>query len=106
MFFKLMQRIIDNIPLTIEHSLNQALCSSLQMYLLQKLNIGSPDASERLGLLLAEDPEIVKEREMWKGAYVVPYGVREEPSEDARRDDLARELWETTEMVLEKFGWA
>ena len=36
------------------------------MYLLRKLNIGSPDASERLGLLLAEDPEIVKEREMWK----------------------------------------
>ena len=54
----------------------------------------------------AASKTIHEERGMWKGAYVVPYGVREEPSEDARRDDLARELWETTEMVLEKFGWA
>ena len=56
----------------------------------------------------AASKKIHEERDegAWKGAYVVPYGVKEEPSEDARRDDLARELWETTEMVLKKFGWA
>ncbi|VDB91025.1 unnamed protein product [Peniophora sp. CBMAI 1063] len=42
----------------------------------------------------------------WKGAYIVPYGVVEEPSEDAKREDLATELWETTERVLKQFGWA
>lgn len=41
----------------------------------------------------------------WKGAYVVPYGTVEEPSEDAKREDLAIELWDTTERVLKLFGW-
>ena len=61
-----MQRIIDTIPLTIEHSLNQDLCSSLRVSLLQKLNFGGPGASERLGRLLEEDPAVVNERRTWK----------------------------------------
>lgn len=58
--------MIDAVPLAIEHSLNQALCSSLQVSILQKLRFGEADASERLGRMMAEDPKIVKEREVWQ----------------------------------------
>jgi hypothetical protein len=35
----------------------------------------------------------------------VPFGVLEEASEDARREDLAKELWDTTEGILKNFNW-
>ncbi|KZV60480.1 NAD-P-binding protein [Peniophora sp. CONT] len=56
----------------------------------------------------AASRKIREEREsgVWQGSYVVPYGVREEPTEDAKREDPASELWETTERVLKQFGWA
>ncbi len=57
-----MQRIIDAIPLTIEHSLNQHLADTLQKSLVQKLDLGSPDAGRRLTELLAEDPAIAARR--------------------------------------------
>ncbi|KAI0293940.1 hypothetical protein BC826DRAFT_1013377 [Russula brevipes] len=37
--------------------------------------------------------------------YLVPYGNLEEASKDAKREDLAKELWETTEKVLKDFNW-
>jgi hypothetical protein len=46
-----------------------------------------------------------EERDSYKGGYLVPYGVIEEASEDARREDLAKELWETTERILGEFKW-
>ena len=59
---KSFQRVIDYIPLTIEHSLNQILADSVQKALLMEINIGSNDATERLAHLLAEDPEIAAQR--------------------------------------------
>lgn len=47
-----------------------------------------------------------EEPEKYKGAYLVPYGVIEEASADARREDLAADLWRTTEQILEDFKWA
>lgn len=35
----------------------------------------------------------------------MPFGTLEEASKDAQREDLAKELWETTEKVLKDFGW-
>jgi len=50
--------------------------------------------------------QVLEEREKYKGKYLVPYGIIEEASEDARREDLAKELWETTERVLKEFNWS
>ncbi len=57
-----LQRIIDAIPLTIEHSLNQHLADPLQKSLVKNLDLGSPDAGKRLAELLAEDPAIAARR--------------------------------------------
>ncbi|KAI0249765.1 NAD(P)-binding protein [Lactifluus subvellereus] len=50
--------------------------------------------------------QVLEEREKYKGSYLVPYGIIEEASEDAKREDLAKELWETTEKVLKEFNWS
>ncbi|KAF8500193.1 NAD-P-binding protein [Russula emetica] len=52
----------------------------------------------------AASRQVFEERDKYKGKYLVPYGVLEDASEDARREDLARELWDTTERVLKKFN--
>lgn len=49
--------------------------------------------------------EVRQHRERYKGVYLVPYGKIEEPSKDARREDLAKELCETTERILSDFKW-
>lgn len=40
------------------------------------------------------------DREKYKGAYLVPFGSLEEPSESVLSERLARELWETNENIL------
>ena len=60
----LLQRVIDYIPLTIEHELNHALADNLQNSLFQNL-FGGPDAPtvERMRELLGEDPATAASRE-------------------------------------------
>jgi hypothetical protein len=53
----------------------------------------------------AASRQVFEERDKYKGKYLVPYGVLEEASEDARREDLAKELWDTTEGILKDFNW-
>ncbi|KLO12396.1 hypothetical protein SCHPADRAFT_853916 [Schizopora paradoxa] len=57
------KRIIDNIPLTIEHALNKGLANSMKVNLLQELDLGSSEASKRLKDLLDEDPVVKARRE-------------------------------------------
>jgi len=45
------------------------------------------------------------ERDNYKGRYLVPFGIIENASEDAKREDLAKELWRTTERTLKEFKW-
>ncbi|KAH8109512.1 P-loop containing nucleoside triphosphate hydrolase protein [Phellopilus nigrolimitatus] len=61
-FFVAYKRIIDSVPLTIEHMLNQGLADCMKKSLLQKLDLGAPDATRRLKDLLAEDPDIARRR--------------------------------------------
>ncbi|KAI0264631.1 hypothetical protein BC834DRAFT_992831 [Gloeopeniophorella convolvens] len=49
--------------------------------------------------------KVAETREKYKGKYLVPYGVIEEASEDARREELAKELWDTTESILKEYNW-
>ncbi|TFK52952.1 NAD-P-binding protein [Heliocybe sulcata] len=52
----------------------------------------------------AASPKLRANADLYKGKYLVPYGHVEEPSEDANRDDLARELWHTTDEILAKMS--
>lgn len=56
------QRIIDYVPLTIEHSLTQALVNHLQQPLIKQLDVTGPNSMESVRELLAEDPGIVEKR--------------------------------------------
>jgi hypothetical protein len=53
----------------------------------------------------AASRQVFEERDKYKGKYLVPYGVLEDASTDARSEDLARELWDTTERILKEFKW-
>ncbi|KAI0072419.1 hypothetical protein K474DRAFT_398426 [Panus rudis PR-1116 ss-1] len=57
------KRIIDNVPMTIDHSFLFEFSSTLQSYLIEKLGLGSENATSRCSAYLAEDPTIVAERE-------------------------------------------
>jgi hypothetical protein len=58
-----LKRIIDNIPLRIEHALNQTFSDNLQSCLFRELKIGSATTDEDMKYLLMEDPEIALSRE-------------------------------------------
>ncbi|KAK0451663.1 NAD-P-binding protein [Armillaria borealis] len=49
---------------------------------------------------------IAEDRRKYAGAYLVPFGVIEEASEDARREDLAKDLLATTDAVLKQYDYA
>ncbi|KAI0058951.1 NAD(P)-binding protein [Artomyces pyxidatus] len=53
----------------------------------------------------AASKEVAAYPEKYKGKYLVPYGIIEEASVDARREDLAQELWRTTEQLVRDFRW-
>ncbi|TDL15309.1 P-loop containing nucleoside triphosphate hydrolase protein [Rickenella mellea] len=57
------KRIIDHLPLTIEHSLNQAMANSIQMVLVDSLALGSADAHLRLKELVTEESAISARRD-------------------------------------------
>ncbi|KAI0052750.1 NAD-P-binding protein [Auriscalpium vulgare] len=50
--------------------------------------------------------KIAENRGAYKGKYIVPFGLLEEASPDALREDLAADLWVTTERILEQYKWA
>ena len=51
------QRIIDNVPRTIDHDCLQALANSVNETLVRDLGVGDPMATSRLRGYFAEDPE-------------------------------------------------
>ena len=52
--------MIDNVPMTIDHTFLFSFARALQQYLIEKLAVASP---ARCAAYLAEDPHIVAERE-------------------------------------------
>ncbi|KAJ7841840.1 P-loop containing nucleoside triphosphate hydrolase protein [Mycena leptocephala] len=60
------QRIIDYVPLLIEHEFNQRLAARLQEMLFENLLKG-PDAGAKLQELLTEDPAIASKRTLLEG---------------------------------------
>jgi len=60
----------------------------------------SPLDGAMTSLFAATHPEVWKEKERFNGAYLMPFGVVEESSEDAWDVGLAEELWRTSESVV------
>ncbi|EJT98033.1 NADP-binding protein [Dacryopinax primogenitus] len=52
------------------------------------------------GLFAATSPEVLKEKDKYKGQYLVPYGCVARPSELARREGLSEALWTLSERVV------
>ncbi|KAF8067665.1 NAD-P-binding protein [Lyophyllum atratum] len=63
-----------------------------------------PEVGAYTPCFAAASPEIRSNPEKFKGAFLEPVGLIAEPSENARNDRLARELWETTESILRDAG--
>ena len=59
-----------------------------------------PEVGAYNSCFAAAAPEVREDREKWRGTYVEPVGSVTEPSEVARREGLAKELWDTTERTL------
>jgi hypothetical protein len=60
----------------------------------------SPSEGAITPLWAAAHPDPAKDRSMYAGAFLLPYGGWKEPSELARNVDTAKQLWETSENVL------
>lgn len=63
--------------------------------------LAAPAEAALTPLFAATDPIVWKEKEKYSGAYLVPFGVLQNPSEAARNEMLARELWEASERVVQ-----
>ncbi|EJT98032.1 NADP-binding protein [Dacryopinax primogenitus] len=53
-------------------------------------------------LFAATSPEMLKDKEKFKGQYLVPWGQVAEPSELARREELGEALWTLSERVVKE----
>lgn len=79
----LLQRIIDNVPQTIDLVFLKALSENLMPFLISKLALGTADSNTRCTMYLAEDPVLVARRRELK----------------ARKERL-----EEVQMALQSFG--
>ncbi|KAK7676574.1 hypothetical protein QCA50_020450 [Cerrena zonata] len=57
------KRVIDNIPMTIDHTFLFSFSELLQSFLIEKLALGTADSASRCAKYLSEDPGVVAERE-------------------------------------------
>lgn len=56
-------RVIDIIPMAVDHTFLFSFATSLQAFLNEKLELGTANAASRCETYLSEDPNIVAERE-------------------------------------------
>ncbi|KAG6830725.1 hypothetical protein H0H92_015004 [Tricholoma furcatifolium] len=61
--YGLMMRIIDYVPLTIEHKLNQSIANHLQRSLFESLQQGEGTDRDKMVKLLTEDPSLATKRQ-------------------------------------------
>ena len=55
-------------------------------------------------LVAAASPDVRKEADKYRGAYLVPIGKFGEIAKQAQEEDRAKELWNTTETLLKEWG--
>lgn len=64
----------------------------------------APEPGAYNSCFAAAAPVIAERAEEWKGAYLEPVGKRGNISKNGQNDDLAKELWDTTERILNDLG--
>jgi hypothetical protein len=60
----------------------------------------SPAEGALTSLFAATSAKVWNEKEVYGGAYLMPFGKIELPSENAQNEELAEELWSTSEQVV------
>jgi hypothetical protein len=55
-------------------------------------------------LFAAGHPDPWEKKDLYGGAYFIPYGKLGEATEDARNPQLAANLWTASEVVLQSIG--
>jgi len=63
-----------------------------------------PDQGAYTSVFAAASEEVSKQRDKYKGAYLVPMGKIADPTDFARDEELAKELWSSVEKFLEEKG--
>ncbi|KAG2151604.1 NAD(P)-binding protein [Suillus bovinus] len=63
-----------------------------------------PDEGAYNSAFAAASEEVAKQREKYKGMYLMPVGKLKEPTKVARDEGLAKELWDTVDRFLEEKG--
>lgn len=64
----------------------------------------STEVAAYTSVFAAASPIVAADREKYKGKYLTPVGKLTEPSDVAKRPELAEELWVTTEDFLKGIG--
>ncbi|KAJ2932412.1 hypothetical protein H1R20_g4707, partial [Candolleomyces eurysporus] len=62
----------------------------------------TPDVGSYTTLFAAASPLVKEQPEVFKGAYLGPIAKLGKASDNAEREDLGVELWDTTESVLKR----
>ena len=76
-------------------------------YILMPINrlfLYAPDKGAYTSVFAAASEEVGKQRDKYKGVYLVPMGKITEPTGVARDEELAKELWDSVEKFLEEKG--
>lgn len=60
----------------------------------------TPEWGSYTSLFAATSPIVRANPEKYKGAYLVPYGKIGKPNANARNEQFAKDLWETSEKAL------
>jgi len=64
----------------------------------------TPDKGAYTHVFASVAPVVREQAEKYKGAYLVPFAKITSPSKPAESEELAKELWETTEALLIEMG--
>lgn len=95
---------VDTPGFRIEPSLNLPLIGHI-IRLWAWLSFTTPEVGAYGTVLAAAGSAVREDREKYKGAFIVPPGkIGTPPAPQADSEDLAKELWETTESVCKTLG--
>ena len=69
---------------------------------LLSLLFAHPDKGAYTSVFAAASEEVAKQREKYRGVYLMPVGRVTEPTKMAQDEGLAKELWDTVETFLQE----
>lgn len=73
-------------------------------FLIMKLFFKNPNVGSHTSVIAAASPDVRKNADKYKGAYLEPVGKVTQPSKVAQNAELSHELWATVETFLSNIG--